>query len=95
MEGVCGEGDTCFYYYTEYIEYSASNPIRDNDIGYENIYSHQLKVLAEPNDTLIVLSGSGNSKNVINAINEAHNIGMKTFSTVSYTHLTLPTNREE
>ena len=55
-----------------------------NDIGYENIYSHQLKVLANPNDTLIVLSGSGNSKNVINAINEAHNIGMKTFSITAF-----------
>ena len=55
-----------------------------NDIGYENIYSHQLKVLADPNDTLIVLSGSGNSKNVINAINEAHNIGMKTFSITAF-----------
>ena len=55
-----------------------------NDIGYENIYSHQLKVLANPNDTLIVLSGSGNSKNVINAIYEAHNIGMKTFSITAF-----------
>ena len=55
-----------------------------NDIGYENIYSHQLKVLANPNDTLIVLSGSGNSKNVINAINEAHKIGMKTFSITAF-----------
>jgi len=55
-----------------------------NDIGYENIYSHQLKVLANPNDTLIVLSGSGNSKNVINAINEAHNIGMRTFSITAF-----------
>ena len=55
-----------------------------NDIGYENIYSHQLKVLANPKDTLVVLSGSGNSKNVINAINEAHNIGMKTFSITAF-----------
>ena len=42
-----------------------------NDIGYENIYEHQLKVLAESCDILIVLSGSGNSKNVINALNFA------------------------
>ena len=30
------------------------------------------------------MSGSGNSKNVINAINEAHNIGMKTFSITAF-----------
>ena len=55
-----------------------------NDIGYENIYSHQLKVLGNPNDILIVLSGSGNSKNVINAINVAHEIGIKTFAITAF-----------
>ena len=33
-----------------------------NDIGYENIYSHQLNNKATTGDLLIVLSGSGNSK---------------------------------
>ncbi|CAE19676.1 putative phosphoheptose isomerase [Prochlorococcus marinus subsp. pastoris str. CCMP1986] len=55
-----------------------------NDIGYENIYSHQLKVLGNLNDILIVLSGSGNSKNVINAIVEAHKIGIKTYSITAF-----------
>ena len=55
-----------------------------NDIGYENIYAHQLKVLAEKNDILIVLSGSGNSLNVLNAINEAHNLFMKTFAITGF-----------
>lgn len=49
-----------------------------NDIGYENIYSHQLKVKARKGDVLLVLSGSGNSTNIINAINQAKEIGLHT-----------------
>jgi D-sedoheptulose 7-phosphate isomerase len=49
-----------------------------NDIGYENIYSHQLKVKARKGDVLLVLSGSGNSINIINAINQAKEIGLHT-----------------
>lgn len=42
-----------------------------NDIGYEYIFSHQLKVKANSNDILMVLSGSGNSLNIIEAIETA------------------------
>ena len=42
-----------------------------NDTGYENIFSHQLKVKACQGDLLLVLSGSGNSPNVVNAIKTA------------------------
>lgn len=42
-----------------------------NDEGYENIFSFQLSVLADPQDILLVLSGSGNSKNIINVLEEA------------------------
>lgn len=49
-----------------------------NDIGYDNIYSHQLKVKARKGDVLLVLSGSGNSTNIINAIIQAKEIGLHT-----------------
>lgn len=39
-----------------------------NDLGYENVFSEQLKGLVRAGDLLIVLSGSGNSPNVLNAI---------------------------
>lgn len=42
-----------------------------NDIGYDFIFSHQLDVKAQPGDLLIVLSGSGNSANIVNAIKAA------------------------
>lgn len=55
-----------------------------NDEGYEHIYSQQLKVRAKESDILIVLSGSGNSPNVVNAIDIGNQIGMKTFAILGY-----------
>ncbi len=55
-----------------------------NDIGFENIFSYQLKVQAKKNDLLIALSGSGNSPNVISAINTVNQIGLKTFAILAF-----------
>ena len=55
-----------------------------NDIGYAYIYSNQIKAKALPGDILIALSGSGNSENIVNAINEANKIGMNTFAILAY-----------
>ena len=55
-----------------------------NDIGYEAIYAYQLKAKAQKDDLLITLTGSGNSKNIINAINIAKELEMKEFSVVGY-----------
>ena len=51
-----------------------------NDYSYEEVFSRQLFVLAEEGDLLIVLSGSGNSKNVAQALAAADKIGMDTFA---------------
>ena len=55
-----------------------------NDTGYENIFSEQLKVKGKEGDLLIVLSGSGNSKNVIKAAIEAKRMKIKVFSILGY-----------
>lgn len=55
-----------------------------NDIGYDNIFSHQLKVKANSNDLLLVLSGSGNSANIISALAQARTIGMKTIAILGF-----------
>ena len=47
-----------------------------NDIGYEHIFSFQLKNLGKKGDILIVLSGSGNSLNIINAVGTAREKGI-------------------
>ena len=71
------------------IEALSSNPAvltcLANDLGYENIYSEQLKVKANPDDLLIVLSGSGNSQNVVNALETGNDLKMKTFSILGFT----------
>ena len=42
-----------------------------NDLGYEHVFSQQLKNLLNEGDIVIGISASGNSQNVINAINLA------------------------
>ena len=56
-----------------------------NDIGYDYIYSEQLAVLAEPGDLLVVLSGSGNSPNILRVLEQANAIGVKSCAILGYT----------
>lgn len=55
-----------------------------NDIGYENIFSQQIDVKASQNDLLVVLSGSGNSENIINALNAANAKSMKSYAILGF-----------
>lgn len=47
-----------------------------NDYSYEDCFREQLKNYASPGDALLVISGSGNSKNIINAAAYAKENGM-------------------
>ncbi|MGO9772741.1 MAG: SIS domain-containing protein [Roseiarcus sp.] len=55
-----------------------------NDEGYENIFALQLATLARAGDTLIVFSGSGNSPNILKALEEAKRIGLATYAVLGY-----------
>lgn len=55
-----------------------------NDEGYDQIYSLQLSVLARPGDVLIVFSGSGNSPNILKALDEAKRMGLKTYAVLGF-----------
>ena len=48
-----------------------------NDYSYEEIFSKQVRALGKPQDVLLGISTSGNSENVIRAINAAHERGMR------------------
>ena len=48
-----------------------------NDLGYEHIFSEQLKFQGKPGDVLFCITGSGNSSNVIAAAEYAQSVGMK------------------
>src|SRR5260370_2635418 len=49
-----------------------------NDAGYEDIFSEQLRNFVQPHDVAFAISGSGNSKNVLNALQLALEAGATT-----------------
>lgn len=55
-----------------------------NDIGYEEVFRFPLVNVITPNDLLIGISGSGNSKNVLNAAEYAHEVGAKVLGMTGY-----------
>lgn len=56
-----------------------------NDLGYDKIFSKQLEFSnADREDILIVVSSSGNSPNIIRALEQANDIGMVTIALVGF-----------
>jgi len=51
-----------------------------NDVGYECVFAEQLKNFAQPGDVFMALSGSGNSPNVVSAMNYANQAGCTTIA---------------
>ena len=49
-----------------------------NDYGYEEVYARMVKATGKNGDVLLALSTSGNSSNVLKAIEQANHIGMIT-----------------
>jgi D-sedoheptulose 7-phosphate isomerase len=55
-----------------------------NDEGFERVFVEQLKNLARPGDLLIAISGSGNSANVLRAVEWANRNGLTTFGCTGF-----------
>jgi D-sedoheptulose 7-phosphate isomerase len=51
-----------------------------NDVSYDCIFAEQLKNFAEAGDILLAISGSGNSPNVLRAVEYANSIGCRTIA---------------
>jgi D-sedoheptulose 7-phosphate isomerase len=51
-----------------------------NDLSYDCVFVEQLKNFAEPGDVLMAISGSGNSPNVLQAMEYANSIGCRTIA---------------
>lgn len=51
-----------------------------NDVDYDCVFVEQLKNFASASDVLIAMSGSGNSKNVVNAVEYANSVGCTTIA---------------
>ncbi|HET6745868.1 MAG TPA: glycosyltransferase [Candidatus Limnocylindria bacterium] len=55
-----------------------------NDEGYERVFAGQLENFARAGDVLVVISASGNSPNIIRAVETAQQFGMRTIGLVGF-----------
>jgi D-sedoheptulose 7-phosphate isomerase len=55
-----------------------------NDEGYDQVFALQLAVLARKGDVLVTFSGSGNSPNILKALEEAKTLGMTSYAVLGY-----------
>jgi D-sedoheptulose 7-phosphate isomerase len=55
-----------------------------NDIGYKNIFEQQLRSLLQPGDVVLAISASGNSPNVVKAVQYANDHGAETIAFVGF-----------
>jgi D-sedoheptulose 7-phosphate isomerase len=51
-----------------------------NDVSYDSVFVEQLRNFAQPDDVFMGISGSGNSPNVIRAMEYANSIGCRTIA---------------
>ena len=49
-----------------------------NDYGYDNVFSRELRGIAQPQDIFIGISTSGNSRNIVRAVETAQELGIPT-----------------
>lgn len=55
-----------------------------NDFGYEDIFSRQLQIMAKDGDMVVAISASGNSPNLIKALDYANSINMTTVAITAF-----------
>lgn len=55
-----------------------------NDVSYDQVFAYQVAVQGRPGDLLLVMSGSGNSPNVVNALVEARKRGLVTAAILGF-----------
>jgi D-sedoheptulose 7-phosphate isomerase len=55
-----------------------------NDEGFDRVFVEQLKNLASPDDLLVAISGSGNSPNILRAVDWANRNGVRTFGCTGF-----------
>ncbi len=55
-----------------------------NDVSYEAVFAEQVKMLGRPGDVLIVISASGNSPNVVEAVEAACSLGLHTIGFLGF-----------
>lgn len=55
-----------------------------NDVSYDEIFGQQLRNLANPGDLLLVITASGNSPNILNALGAAKELGVSSIGFLGF-----------
>jgi D-sedoheptulose 7-phosphate isomerase len=55
-----------------------------NDLSYDDVFAAQIEAMAKPEDLVIAISGSGNSPNVVKAVEAANKLGATTLALCGY-----------
>lgn len=55
-----------------------------NDFGYEDLFVRQLRIHGRQGDVLVAISASGNSPNLIKAMEHARSVGIKTVAITAF-----------
>ena len=63
---------------------SAKAFLHSPTISYDDIFAYQIEKILNKDDLVLAISGSGNSKNIINAVKVAKNAGVKVIGMTGY-----------
>ncbi len=55
-----------------------------NDVNFDRVFAEQLRNLANPGDLLVAITGSGNSPNIVESVQAARELGMKTIGLLGF-----------
>jgi D-sedoheptulose 7-phosphate isomerase len=55
-----------------------------NDVSYDEVFAQQLRNLADPGDVLVVITASGNSPNIVKALEAAKELGVETVGLLGF-----------
>jgi D-sedoheptulose 7-phosphate isomerase len=55
-----------------------------NDFSFDDVFAEQLRLLGQPGDVLVAITGSGNSPNVLAAVDVAKQLGIRTVGLLGF-----------
>ena len=55
-----------------------------NDFSFNDVFAEQIEALGQPGDLLVVITGSGNSANVVAGVETAKRIGLRTIGLLGF-----------
>jgi D-sedoheptulose 7-phosphate isomerase len=55
-----------------------------NDLSFDEVFEYQLRALAQPGDLIVAISASGNSPNLVRAVDYAKGAGLRTAAVLGF-----------